>query len=90
MSRRFPAGCFRLSKDAEKGEILSPKIRKMNRPVNPLIAELNKDIEQVLVDQETNTAFRVPNFRSYTAIQSSTGKITKKYLSIELALSLLV
>ena len=46
--------------------------------VNPLIAELNKDIGEVFVEQANNKAFRAPNFRQFTRIHNSRGKITKK------------
>ena len=50
----------------------------MNRPVNPLIAELNKELEQLFVDQEDKSVFRAPNFRKFSPnwhnlIQTNTG-----------------
>ena len=40
-----------------------------------LVAELNKDLEQVFVDQQTNKAFRSPHFRQFSRIQNCKGKI---------------
>ena len=40
-----------------------------------LVAELNKDLEQVFVDQKTNKAFRAPHFRQFSRIQNCKGKI---------------